>query len=72
MNTQVAKEFESACPNLVVRSVYGGVSISTQMRDLRSGVDVIVGTPGRVIDLIDRNSLKLDKVGGAGKPAGSV
>ena len=59
---QVAKEFESACPSLVVRSVYGGVSIGTQIRDLERGVDVVVGTPGRVIDLIDRRALRLDKV----------
>lgn len=59
---QVAKEFESACPSLIVRSFYGGVSIGMQIRDLERGVDVVVGTPGRVIDLIDRRSLKLDKI----------
>ncbi|KIY95427.1 DEAD-box ATP-dependent RNA helicase 7 [Monoraphidium neglectum] len=59
---QVAKEFESACPNLVVRSFYGGVPIGAQIRDLAGGVDVVVGTPGRVMDLIDRRSLKLDKI----------
>jgi ATP-dependent RNA helicase DDX21 len=59
---QVSKEFESACPSLVVRSVYGGVSITNQIRELQRGVDVVVGTPGRIIDLIDRGSLKLDKV----------
>jgi ATP-dependent RNA helicase DDX21 len=59
---QVAKEFESACPGLTVRSFYGGVSIGTQIRDLTKGVDVVVGTPGRVIDLIERRSLRLDQV----------
>ncbi|KAI8476815.1 MAG: P-loop containing nucleoside triphosphate hydrolase protein [Monoraphidium minutum] len=59
---QVAKEFESACPSLVVRSFYGGVSIGAQIRDLERGVDVVVGTPGRVMDLIDRRALKLDKI----------
>ena len=34
-----------------------------QIRDLQNGVDVVVGTPGRIIDLIERKSLKLDQVG---------
>ncbi len=59
---QVAREFESACPNLKVASVYGGVPIGGHIRELERGVDVVVGTPGRVIDLIERDSLKLDKV----------
>lgn len=33
-----------------------------QVRDLERGVDVVVGTPGRVIDLIERGSLKLGEV----------
>eukprot|EP00197_Chlamydomonas_leiostraca_P015537 CAMPEP_0202866958 /NCGR_PEP_ID=MMETSP1391-20130828/8449_1 /ASSEMBLY_ACC=CAM_ASM_000867 /TAXON_ID=1034604 /ORGANISM="Chlamydomonas leiostraca, Strain SAG 11-49" /LENGTH=805 /DNA_ID=CAMNT_0049546951 /DNA_START=68 /DNA_END=2485 /DNA_ORIENTATION=+ len=59
---QVAREFETACPKLKVVSVYGGVSIGGQIRDLERGADVIVGTPGRVIDLIERDKLVLDKV----------
>jgi superfamily II DNA/RNA helicase len=43
-------------------SFYGGTSIGAQIRDLESGVDVVVGTPGRVIDLIERGSLRLDSV----------
>lgn len=50
------------CPGLSVVAVYGGVSISQQMRDLRSGADVVVGTPGRIIDLIERKSLSLEAV----------
>jgi superfamily II DNA/RNA helicase len=46
-----------------VASFYGGTSIMTQVRDLAAGVDVVVGTPGRVIDLINRGKLILDKVG---------
>ena len=60
---QVAKEFYTACPSLKVVSFYGGTSIFNQIRDLSSGVDVVVGTPGRIIDLIERKSLKLDQVG---------
>lgn len=59
---QVAKEFETACPNLVVKSVYGGVSIGVQISALERGVDVVVGTPGRVIDLIERRKLNLSAV----------
>ena len=42
--------------------VYGGVSITAQQRQLSKGVDVAVGTPGRIIDLINRGSLRLDEV----------
>lgn len=59
---QVAKEFSTACPNIAVDSFYGGTSIGTQMRSLERGVDVVVGTPGRIIDLIERRALKLDAV----------
>ncbi len=43
-------------------SVYGGASIERQVRALRQGVDAVVGTPGRVIDLVNRQELKLDAV----------
>lgn len=62
----MAKEFYTVCPSLKVASFYGGTSIVNQIRDLSAGVDVVVGTPGRVIDLIERRSLKLDKVCGDG------
>lgn len=71
---QVAREFETVCPSLTVVSVYGGVSIGGHIRDLERGADVVVGTPGRVIDLIERDALRLDKVGcavcgcGLGRP----
>jgi ATP-dependent RNA helicase DDX21 len=42
-----------------VALVYGGVSIDEQVQKLRSGVDVIVGTPGRIMDMIERGELKL-------------
>lgn len=59
---QVEKEFYEAAPNLSTLCVYGGVPIQRQMSTLDYGVDVIVGTPGRVIDLIKRGSLKLSDV----------
>lgn len=45
-----------------VAVVYGGVSINPQMLGLRGGAEVVVATPGRLLDLIDRNAIKLDDV----------
>ncbi|KAF6257896.1 P-loop containing nucleoside triphosphate hydrolase protein [Scenedesmus sp. NREL 46B-D3] len=59
---QVASEFESVCPSLTVVSFYGGTSIMTQIDALRRGVDVVVGTPGRLMDLLDRKKLVGEKV----------
>ena len=43
-------------------AVFGGVSANTQMLALRGGTDILVATPGRLIDLIASNAIKLDKV----------
>ncbi|KAJ2853939.1 hypothetical protein J3B02_002911 [Coemansia erecta] len=59
---QVAAEIESTTKRLVVVTVYGGTSIYDQQQKLRGGADFVVGTPGRVIDLIDRGNLALDNV----------
>ncbi len=45
-----------------VLAVYGGQPYSRQISRLKKGVDVVVGTPGRLLDLIRRNVLKLDRV----------
>ena len=45
-----------------VAVVFGGVSINPQMMHLRGGADVVVATPGRLIDLIDHNALSLAHV----------
>ncbi|MDB5867795.1 MAG: box helicase-like [Polaromonas sp.] len=45
-----------------VAVVFGGVSINPQMMNLRGGADIVVATPGRLIDLIDHNALTLDAV----------
>lgn len=47
-------------PKLVV--AFGGVSINPQLMALRGGADVVVATPGRLLDLIDHNGLRLDHV----------
>ena len=45
-----------------VTTVFGGVSINPQMMGLRSGTDIMVATPGRLLDLIDHNALTLSDV----------
>lgn len=47
-------------PRLVV--AFGGVSINPQLMALRGGADVVVATPGRLLDLVDHNGLRLDAV----------
>ncbi|KAJ2609736.1 hypothetical protein H4S08_003926 [Coemansia sp. RSA 1365] len=59
---QVANEIEATTKKFRILTVYGGTSIQDQLYGLRGGVDFVVGTPGRVIDLIDRGSLHLDSV----------
>lgn len=56
------KEIKESAPYLNSVCVYGGVSYVTQQNALSRGVDVVVGTPGRIIDLINGNSLKLNEV----------
>ena len=46
-----------------VAVVFGGVSINPQMMSLRGGADVVVATPGRLLDLVAQNALKLASVG---------
>ncbi len=45
-----------------VLAVYGGASMETQLRALQRGVDVVVATPGRALDHVNRKSLKLDGI----------
>ena len=46
-------------PPIKVAVVFGGVSINPQMIDLRWGADLVVATPGRLLDLVDHNALSL-------------
>ncbi|UYI49446.1 DEAD/DEAH box helicase [Vibrio natriegens] len=62
---QVAAEMKNLGKNikgLKVLEIYGGASIVDQMRALKNGAHVVVGTPGRVQDLINRERLHLDEV----------
>jgi ATP-dependent RNA helicase DeaD len=45
-----------------VTAVYGGASISDQIRDLRKGSQIVVATPGRLIDLIERKAIQLTEI----------
>ncbi|MBN1958282.1 MAG: DEAD/DEAH box helicase [Desulfuromonadales bacterium] len=49
-------------PNFQVLPVYGGQNMVQQLRQLQRGVQVVVGTPGRIKDHLQRKTLKLDKV----------
>lgn len=63
---QVGEVFRSlgrgASRPLKVAVVFGGVSINPQMMGLRGGADIVVATPGRLLDLMDHNALKLSDV----------
>src|SRR4030066_722309 len=48
--------------NISVLPVYGGTSIDRQIRTLQRGINVVVGTPGRVIDLLNRRNLSLSEI----------
>lgn len=45
-----------------VLTVYGGVSIDDQTRELRSGIDILVGTTGRVLDHIERGNIDFSSI----------
>ncbi len=60
--TDDLKEYSRYIDGLHVLAVYGGSSIESQIRSLRKGVQVIVATPGRLIDLMKRGVARLDAV----------
>jgi ATP-dependent RNA helicase RhlE len=63
---QVASVIEAyaryAPDRIKVVAAFGGVSINPQMMALRGGADIVVATPGRLLDLVDHNALKLQAV----------
>ena len=62
--SQVSKDLSTAAALLDIRvlTVYGGVGYDTQLDALKNGVDVVVGTPGRLLDLADRRVLDLSHI----------
>jgi ATP-dependent RNA helicase DeaD len=61
---QVAEEINSlkGDKDIKIVPIYGGQSIDQQLRRLKSGVHIVVGTPGRVIDHLKRKTLKIEKI----------
>ncbi len=61
---QVSRDLELAAADRGIRvmTVYGGVGYESQLQVLSAGVDIVVGTPGRLLDLADRRALDLGHV----------
>jgi len=61
---QVSEEINSLKGNkqIIIAPIYGGQSIDQQLRRLKKGVHIVVGTPGRVIDHLNRKTLKIGKI----------
>ncbi|MGI8870634.1 MAG: DEAD/DEAH box helicase, partial [Mycobacteriales bacterium] len=61
---QVTRDVEAAGRRLGARclSIYGGRAYEPQIESLRRGVDVVVGTPGRLLDLLQQGHLRLDRI----------
>ncbi len=62
---QIAEEFSSLIahiPRIMVLPVYGGQPIDRQLRALRQGVHIVIGTPGRIMDHLGRGTLDLSHV----------
>lgn len=60
--TSDLQDFAKYMKTLKVEAVYGGASITMQIRNLHKGVHIVVATPGRLIDLIERKAIDLSKV----------
>jgi ATP-dependent RNA helicase DeaD len=60
--TKDMNNFIKNSPRAKVTAVYGGFSIDRQIREIKQGTNIIVGTPGRVKDLIKRKALNLSKI----------
>ena len=62
---QISKDlklFASNSKDLRITPIYGGSDIRKQMRELKMGSHIVVGTPGRVLDLLKRKNLELNKI----------
>jgi ATP-dependent RNA helicase RhlE len=62
--SQILESFRTYGANTKLKStvVFGGVSLNKQIEAVRNGVDILVATPGRLVDLIDRRAVTLSKV----------
>lgn len=61
---QVSEEINSlrGHKNIHTVPIYGGQSYDTQFRRLKKGIDIIVGTPGRMLDLLNRKTFSMDRI----------
>ena len=60
--TKDLKSFSKYMKDLHITSIYGGTDIRKQIRELTMGSHIVVGTPGRVLDLLNKNKLKLKDI----------
>ena len=62
--TQVKEELDPLCisKSLTVTSIYGGANIDEQIKNIKDGVDIVVATPGRMIDLLEREEIGLQSL----------
>lgn len=60
--TRDLTNFSSRYDNANVVAIYGGASIENQIREINRGAQIIVATPGRMVDMIDRGRIKLNAV----------
>jgi ATP-dependent RNA helicase DeaD len=56
------QKFSAGMKGINIIPVYGGASITTQMQQIRRGAQIIVATPGRLIDLLDRKTINLKEI----------
>jgi len=60
--TNDIKNYAKKMSNVHVVAVYGGASISDQLRQIKRGVQIVVATPGRMLDIINRNAIDFSRV----------
>jgi ATP-dependent RNA helicase DeaD len=60
--TNDIKAFTKFMPTINTVAVYGGASITTQISALKSNVQIVVGTPGRTLDLIEKKKLRIENI----------
>uniref|UniRef100_A0A8C6V2Y5 RNA helicase n=1 Tax=Neogobius melanostomus TaxID=47308 RepID=A0A8C6V2Y5_9GOBI len=59
---QVAKDFKDVAKRLAITCFYGGSSYNPQLDAIRNGIDILIGTPGRIKDHLQNNKLDLSKL----------
>ena len=60
--TNDLKNYSKHMRGVKIVAVYGGSSITNQIKDLRAGAHIVVATPGRLMDMIDRKAVKLEQI----------